>query len=331
VEPTVILQDLVMPDIDGLTLVRYFRVHERLRDVPLIVLSTKEDPRVKAEAFALGANDYLVKLPDEIELVARIRYHSRGYINLLQRNEAMRRLTAELAEAAEYVRQLLPPPITSGPLRTDWRFLPSTSLGGDTFGYHWLDDEHFAVFLLDVCGHGVGAALLSVSVMNVLRERTLPEVDFRIPGQVLSGLNEAFQMERHNGMYFTIWYGVYAPASRRLTYASGGHPAALLFETGATAPERVATPGFIVGALPSRSFPQGERELTPGSRLLLFSDGIYELPLANGDVGSYDDLLAVVAAGGPDDVVERIEANARALVGEGSLPDDFSILTVDFR
>lgn len=88
IQPTVILQDLVMPNIDGLTLVKTFRANEQTREVPLIVLSTKEEPTVKAEAFARGANDYIVKLPDRLELLARIRYHSKGYINLLQRNEA---------------------------------------------------------------------------------------------------------------------------------------------------------------------------------------------------------------------------------------------------
>ncbi|MDM8550484.1 adenylate/guanylate cyclase domain-containing protein [Desulfobacterales bacterium HSG2] len=92
ISPTVILQDLVMPEIDGLLLVRYFRANEGTRDVPLIVLSSKEEPRTKAEAFALGANDYMVKLPDRLEVIARIRYHSKGYINLLERNEAYKAL-----------------------------------------------------------------------------------------------------------------------------------------------------------------------------------------------------------------------------------------------
>ena len=90
--PTVILQDLVMPDIDGLLLVRFFRANAATRHIPLIVLSTKEEPKVKAEAFALGANDYLVKLPDKLELIARIRYHSKGYISLLERNDAYKAL-----------------------------------------------------------------------------------------------------------------------------------------------------------------------------------------------------------------------------------------------
>ena len=90
--PTVILQDLVMPGIDGLTLVKAYRNNPATRDVPIIVLSTKEESVIKSAAFAAGANDYLVKLPDRIELVARIRYHSRSYVNLLQRDEAYRAL-----------------------------------------------------------------------------------------------------------------------------------------------------------------------------------------------------------------------------------------------
>ena len=92
ISPTVILQDLVMPEIDGLMLVRYFRANPGTRDVPLIVLSGKEEPVTKAEAFAVGANDYLVKLPDRLEVIARIRHHSKGYINLLERNEAFNAL-----------------------------------------------------------------------------------------------------------------------------------------------------------------------------------------------------------------------------------------------
>ncbi len=91
-QPTVILQDLIMPGIDGMTLVRQFRENPATRQTPIIVLSTKEDPVVKGEAFAAGANDYLVKLPDKIELVARIRYHSRAYITQVQRDMAHRAL-----------------------------------------------------------------------------------------------------------------------------------------------------------------------------------------------------------------------------------------------
>ncbi len=88
--PTVILQDLIMPGVDGLDLLREYRVNPATRAVP--VLSTKEEPKVKAQAFELGANDYVVKLPDRVELVARIRFHSQFYLNQLQRDEAYRAL-----------------------------------------------------------------------------------------------------------------------------------------------------------------------------------------------------------------------------------------------
>jgi adenylate cyclase len=92
VKPTIILQDLVMPGIDGLTMVRKLREDKGTRDIPMIVLSAEEDPKIKAKAFEIGANDFMVKFPDKIELVARIRYHSKSYINLLQRNEAYQAL-----------------------------------------------------------------------------------------------------------------------------------------------------------------------------------------------------------------------------------------------
>ncbi|VXC81876.1 Diguanylate cyclase response regulator [Pseudomonas sp. 8Z] len=91
-KPTVILQDLIMPGVDGLELLAQYRRAPSLHDVPIIVLSTKEDAKVKSAAFSAGANDYLVKLPDVIELLARIRYHSRSYLTLLQRDEAYRAL-----------------------------------------------------------------------------------------------------------------------------------------------------------------------------------------------------------------------------------------------
>src|SRR5260221_11740008 len=92
IKPTVNLQELVMPGIDGLTLLSQYRAKPGTKDIPIIVLSTNENPQVKGQAFALGANDYLVKLPDKIELIARIRYHSKAFLNILQRDAAYRAL-----------------------------------------------------------------------------------------------------------------------------------------------------------------------------------------------------------------------------------------------
>jgi two-component system chemotaxis family response regulator WspR len=107
VMPTAILQDLVMPGVSGFALLEQYRADDQLKDIPVIVLSSKEDPVVKSEAFTAGASDYLVKLPDRVELAARIRLHSRARVNRLQRDQAYRalRLVHErLQEVTEKLR-----------------------------------------------------------------------------------------------------------------------------------------------------------------------------------------------------------------------------------
>jgi len=107
VRPMVILQDLSMPDMDGMELVRRYRENPATHDTPVIVLSAEDDVQIKSDAFARGANDYLVKLPDRVELIARIRYHSRAYLNRLQRDEAYRALRESQQQLLEKNTQLL--------------------------------------------------------------------------------------------------------------------------------------------------------------------------------------------------------------------------------
>jgi phosphoserine phosphatase RsbU/P len=343
-KPTVILQDLVMPDIDGLTLVKAFRAHEPTKETPLIVLSTKEEPTVKAEAFALGANDYIVKLPDRLELLARIRYHSKGYINLLQRNEAygallesQQRLANEMKQAAHYVQSLLPDKLKKGDVRTDWRFVPSAELGGDSFGYHWLDDDHFAFYLLDVSGHGVGSALLSVSAMNALRSQALPQTDFRAPGQVLGALNNAFQMDQQNGLFFTIWYGVYHKPTRRIDYAGGGHPPVLLFNgqsADQAALEILEAGGPMIGAVPDLEFKSASTSLGSFAKLFLYSDGVYEIERTDKSMWPFNEFIEFMKKG-PNDIagdskMDRLIAYDREIQGREEFVDDCSIVELQF-
>jgi sigma-B regulation protein RsbU (phosphoserine phosphatase) len=340
VGPTVILQDLVMPEIEGLELVKRFRADERFRDVPIIVLSTKEEAAVKAEAFALGANDYVVKLPDRLELIARVRYHSRGYVALVERNEAFAALQAsqqvlanDLATAATYVRSLLPPPLEEGGVRADWRFIPSADLGGDAFGYHRLDAEHFAIYLLDVCGHGVGAALLSVSALNAIRSEALPQTDFHDPAAVLAALNKACPMERQNDMFFTIWYGVHHAPSGRLRWAGGGHPPALLLTPGATQPRLLDSDGPLIGAVEGLEFAASEVEVPPGSRLFVYSDGAFEIGLPDGGMWAFDQFLASLSAppSGAESPMDRLVSHVRDISGQEDFNDDFSMVQLRFE
>jgi sigma-B regulation protein RsbU (phosphoserine phosphatase) len=339
VQPTVILQDLVMPEIDGLELVRRFRADERFRDVPIIVLSTKEEPAVKAEAFALGANDYIVKLPDRLELAARIRHHSRGYIALMERNEAFAALQAsqqtlanDIATAAAYVRSLLPPPRDEGVLRADWRFIPSAALGGDAFGYHALDADHFAVYLLDVCGHGVGAALLSVSALNAIRSEALPQTDFHDPGAVLAALNKAFPMERQNDMFFTIWYGVYHLPTRTLRWAGGGHPPAVLLGPDGAPPQMLDSDGPLIGAVDGLEFESSVAEVPPGARLFVYSDGAFEISRPDGSMWPFGEFLAalVTPPAGPESPIDSLVSVIRGVARRDDFNDDFSMVELAF-
>lgn len=106
IKPMVILQDLVMPDVDGLTLVSRYRASSVIKDTPVVVLSSKEDPSIKRDAFRGGANDYLVKLPDQIELVARIRLHSKAHLTQIQRDEAYRNLSESQRHLVDSNRKL---------------------------------------------------------------------------------------------------------------------------------------------------------------------------------------------------------------------------------
>lgn len=108
VRPTVILQDLVMPEIDGLMLLRFFRAHPATKNIPMVVLSSKDEPELKARAFALGANDYLVKVPAQVELIARIRYHSQGYRALIERNDAFAAMELEKQRSEMLLLNILP-------------------------------------------------------------------------------------------------------------------------------------------------------------------------------------------------------------------------------
>lgn len=344
-KPTVILQDLVMPDADGLDLVRDYRRQEATALTPLIVLSSKEEGVTKAEAFARGANDYIVKLPDPVELVARIRYHSRAYLSLLQRNAAFEALqlsqaalAAELAKAAAYVRSILPPPLTQ-PVGIDWLFVPSASLGGDCFDYFWFDDDHLVIYVLDVCGHGVGPALLGISVMNSVRSRAAGGGDLRDPTSVLRHLNAMFPMEHHNNMYFTVWYGVFNRSTRTLLHSGGGHPPPLLMSSllgdssgsGRTI-QRLDAPGPPIGMVPDEEFPTLRIEVPANSSLLVYSDGAIEVPTETGRLWGVSGITQFISSRSMTDraCLEELYQLVKSMSGSENLADDFSIVLTHF-
>lgn len=204
VQPSVILQDLVMPGIPGLDLVRQYRADPQTRNIPIIVLSTKEEATVKREAFHVGANDYLVKLPEPIELVARIRYHSTAYLTQLQRDaaySALRRSQQELMEINQELQRLTNVDgltslsnrrYLSESLTSEWTHAMRTQ---SPISAMMIDIDHFKLFN-DSYGHLAGdEALRQVAevVKAVCRRNT--DIAARYGGEefiaVLPGMTEA--------------------------------------------------------------------------------------------------------------------------------------------
>ena len=255
---------------------------------------------------------------------------------LLEQSEDLKRLNNELSDAAGYVKTVLPKAIMSGSILTDWRFIPSASLGGDSFGYHWIDDDHFAVYLLDVSGHGWGAALLSVSVINVLRSHALPKTDFRDPQQVLSSLNKAFPGEQHNDMFFTIWYGVYNKSTEKLVYSSGGHPPALLFSGSVSKQikmDQLRTPNFIMGGKQVVDYQSKIQQITRPSRLYVFSDGVYDITKKNSSIWGLNEFMefSVKSFTLEQSNLDGLLNHAQAIAQKEEFDDDFTILEIAFE
>jgi len=244
---------------------------------------------------------------------------------------AHEQLHLDLAEAAGYLRSQLPAPI-SRPFAVDWRFVPSMALGGDALGYHWVDPDHFALYLLDVCGHGIGPSLMSVAVLHLLQAASLRDVDFRDPRQVLAALNDRYQMKGDNDLYFTLWYGVYRPAIRQLDYACGGHPPAVMVDASSQRVQLLKAQGPAVGVMPAAAFARGTVEVPNGSQLYVFSDGAFEVERPDGSMMLLEDLVEFVrrpANRGPCDLDMLFQHLLQAR-GGAALEDDFSIIRCAF-
>ncbi|MFN3231853.1 MAG: PP2C family protein-serine/threonine phosphatase [Alphaproteobacteria bacterium] len=241
-------------------------------------------------------------------------------------------LDRDLDKASNYVLSLLPDPIRRGAVQTDWFYLPSAALGGDAFGYYELDDEHFVAYVVDVSGHGVGAAMHSVTVLNVLRQRALPNTDFLNPAAVLESLNEMFQMDTHDGQYFTIWYGVYNKRTRLMRYATAGHHAGYLVPADRASHIPLQTKSLMIGAMPGYSYKCDEATMPAGSTLYLFSDGVFEILTHDGKQWTLDDFLPLLSDPmDPQDEPQRLFQAVRNISQPGPFDDDFSLLVVTFE
>ncbi len=336
-----IILDYMMPGMNGYQVLKRIKEEEQWSHIPVIMISAVEEMDSVASCIELGAEDYLPKQFNPVLLQARIgislekkRLRDQEFLYMKALLESQNVLAGELSDAADYVRGLLPAPMEAGPVRADWLFLPSAQLGGDCFNYYWVDEDCLVFYLMDVSGHGVRAALLSVSIMNLLHSRTLSGDDLKNPAEVLTYLNRNFQMEEQNNMYFSLWYGVYHRKTGVLRFSSAGAPPALLIrkEDGeAGNPQRLLSRNPIVGMDQEAAYSVQETETARGDQLLLFSDGVYEVERKDGAMMDYDKFVSLVSSGDTEDLeVEKILNRIEGYTQRTSFDDDFSLVLFQF-
>ncbi len=333
-QPSMVICDWVMPRLNGLDVCRQVKAMPNLSTTFFILLTSLGSVEDRVKGLDAGADDFLCKPIEMFELKARVRAGLRLHQLSSDLQHQKQLLETELAEAAEYVSAILPEPLQATDIRIDTRFIPSRKLGGDGFDYVWLDEEHLAIYLLDVSGHGLRAALPSLSVINLLRSRELLQVDYYRPSEVLHGLNEVFQMTQRNDKYFTIWYGVYNRRRRELTYASAGHPPALLLSGlgSAVTVEPLKTPGFPAGMFPDVEYPEETCAITSAASLYLFSDGIYEICQADGELWGLEQFAEALKdyQQNANRNLDQILSRASAINANTYFEDDVSLMQIDF-
>ncbi|MDG2989830.1 SpoIIE family protein phosphatase [Candidatus Synechococcus calcipolaris G9] len=342
IKPALIICDWMMPGVDGLEVCRQVKHDRHLSATFFVLLTAKGELEDRVRGLDAGADEFLSKPIEQDELRARVQAGLRLYQLNRDIQEQKQLLEAEFREAAMYVRSLLPQPLET-PIKIDFRFIPSSELGGDCFDFFWIDDRRLVMYLLDVSGHGLGAALPSISVLNLLRNansslwgsQQLAGIDYNRPCQVLALLNHGFQMTNQNDKYFTIWYGIYDRQDQTLTYASAGHPPALLIHSGENELPQVTelkTPGIPIGMFTDVDFAEATHTIPPGSCLYLFSDGIYEFQTHSGEQWGIEAFQTLLAQhqNSPSDL-GQILAEIQSLTTPAALAvDDLSIVAVDF-
>jgi sigma-B regulation protein RsbU (phosphoserine phosphatase) len=336
----VVLCDWLMEGMDGVEVCQAFRADPALASTYFILLTSRSRVEDRVLGLDSGADDFLSKPVDQEELLARVRSGVRlyqanerlqGLADELQRQKS--RLDAELAEAAGYVRSLLPE-VIEGAVGVRSRFVPSHELGGDVFDYFWIDDDHLALYLADASGHGLAAAFPSISVHNLLRSRSF-RVDPRQPAAVLASLNTSFTMERQQGRYLTMWYGVYERRRRTLRFASAGHPPALLWSAEVNVPlSQLSGHGLALGLFEESTYVSTSVPLQGPFSLLLYSDGIYEVPAADGTMGTLSDFIRLVEDCRPllaeEDGLDRLVQEVRRRTGGVGFLDDYALVHAEF-
>lgn len=336
--PDLILLDVMMPQMNGLEVCEKLKEDESTKDIPVIFLTAKTETEDIVEGFKVGGVDYIAKPFQKEELLARINTHlSLKYSQeaLARKNKALgkakKKIVEDIQRASDHIMSILPRELDNEFVKTDWKFQPSKFLSGDTFGYHFIGNNKFAFYVIDVCGHGVGPALHSVSVINTIRNQTLPNTNFESPAEVLNALNIAYDMFDHNNLFFTIWYGVYDISKKSLRYSSGGHPPALLFAVDGS--KDLAEKCPMVGGVQEFEFTESTIQLGTGSVLYIFTDGAFEVKSPNGEMFLDEHLKSFLVEyqNSEENEINLLYNHLLEYSEKEELDDDFTMLKVRFK
>jgi sigma-B regulation protein RsbU (phosphoserine phosphatase) len=270
--------------------------------LPVIMATAKDEGKDVVRALKLGANDYLTKPFDFAVVLARVQTQlslkrsvdriKRLEQSLAQRNvdlkaanaelgKANRRMKCDLELAARVQEALLPqelPGVAGASFA--WNYRPCTELAGDLLNVVRLDDRHVGLYVLDVVGHGVAAALLAVTVHRVLSRLVLGPVGsvpggrLLAPAEVAEHLTREFPWDLRTAQFFTLLYGVLDLGSREFRFISAGHPGPVHLPRDGE-PRSFEVPGFPI-ALGDDRYEENSICLHPGDRLYLYSDGVPE-------------------------------------------------------
>jgi len=300
--PPMAIIDWMMPKMDGPTLVKKIRQLNLQNYIFLILLTAKSDKEDIIHGIEAGADDYLTKPFNKGELIARLRAGAR-IINLEQTlaqknmqledvnrkiNLQNQRMQCDLDAAAAIQKTLLPNDLPNlKNVAFDWLYKPCDELAGDIFNVFQLDEKHLGLYILDVSGHGVSAALLSVTLSRILSPQSgsvsllktlnkkTNEVEIAPPSMVARELNNRFAMNIESGQYFTLIYGILNTETKEFSYISAGHPNPILV-TNASTPQKLNHAALPIGFSDDEVYQEQTLKLHAGDRLYFYSDGITE-------------------------------------------------------
>ncbi len=286
--PDVILLDITMPGMSGYDVLERLQADLSTREIPVIIISARSEWEDEAEGLARGAVDYIAKPFDSAVVRARVGTHAKLKIrsDLLAANyrrlqEQQQRIEADLRLASEVQQTLLPEaPAADAGYTLAWRYQPSAVLGGDVFTAIPLEDGRVVLYMLDVSGHGVPAALVSVSVAQSIRQWVAERRQVS-PAAVAEALDAEYPLERFD-KFFTVIILVYDPQTRELCYCNAGHPPGVLVrQRGGSI--TLETGGVPVGIGDGGGYEEARVTLEAGDLLFIYTDGLVELEDAAGE------------------------------------------------